>query len=179
MLEYIDYEYEPKKTEVVCEFYLEPAEGISIEKAANHVAGESSIDTWSNIQTLSPSIRKRLQPHIFSIDKDSGEVKIAYPAELFEPGNMPQIFSSIGGNIFGMKSVKALRLNDISFPKKLIKSFPGPKHGIQGIRKLLGVKDRPLVGTIIKPKVGLNEKQHAAGRTRHSQRRRKPDFFEF
>lgn len=88
-------------------------------------------------------------------------VKIAYPVDLFELGNMPQILSSIAGNIFGMKAVKNLRLEDIDWPGKLIKSFKGPTYGIQGIRKLLKIPERPLCGTIIKPKLGLNEEEHA------------------
>jgi ribulose-bisphosphate carboxylase large chain len=88
-------------------------------------------------------------------------VKIAYPLELFELGNMPQIFSSIAGNIFGMKEVDNLRLLDVHWPEKLMHSFKGPKYGIPGVRKLLKIKDRPLCGTIIKPKLGLNEKEHA------------------
>jgi ribulose-bisphosphate carboxylase large chain len=60
-----------------------------------------------------------------------------------------------------MKSVENLRLCDITFPKTIAKSFKGPKYGIDGIRRLLGVKDRPLVGTIIKPKLGLDCTDHA------------------
>ena len=50
---------------------------------------------------------------------------------------------------------------DISFPKNIVEKYKGPKHGIRGIRKLTKVNDRPLLGTIVKPKVGLNEKEHA------------------
>ena len=60
-----------------------------------------------------------------------------------------------------MKSVKGILWEDITIPKKMLKSFQGPQFGINGIRKHLGVYDRPLIGTIVKPKVGLNEKEHA------------------
>jgi ribulose-bisphosphate carboxylase large chain len=60
-----------------------------------------------------------------------------------------------------MKALSALRLLDISFPKSIIKAYKGPKLGIEGIRKLTKVKDRPLLGTIVKPKVGLDEVNHA------------------
>jgi len=157
---YIDLAYKPKKEDLVTEYYIEP-NGISLEEACNHIAAESSIGTWTDISTMSRSIAKRLAPHVFSIDKKTKEVKIAYPAELFEAGNMPEIFSSIAGNIFGMKAVKCLRLQDIDFPESIIDSFKGPRFGIGGIRKLLRVPDRPLVGTIVKPKVGLSARQHA------------------
>ncbi len=157
---YINRSFKPKD-ELVAEYYLEPRKGISFEKAANHVAAESSIGTWTTIATMHKQIARKLSPKIFSINKKSGIVKIAYPVELFEPGNMPQILSSIAGNIFGMKDAKNIRLIDIHFPEKLIKSFKGPRYGIAGIRRILRQKSRPLLGTIVKPKVGLNEKQHA------------------
>jgi ribulose-bisphosphate carboxylase large chain len=74
---------------------------------------------------------------------------------------MPQILSAIAGNVYGMKAVKKLKLLDIDFPKSLIESFQGPAFGIEGIKKLTKITNRPLLGTIVKPKVGLTEKQHA------------------
>ncbi len=159
-LDYIDLKHRPGKDEVIVEFYIEP-NGISLEKACQHVAAESSIGTWTTISTMTPEIASKLKPHVFSIDKYTREVKIAYSPELFEPGNMSNMFSSVGGNIFGMSAVKNIRLQDISLPKKLVKSYPGPRFGIKGIRKLTKIKHRPLVGTIVKPKVGLKPEQHA------------------
>ncbi len=158
---YTDTKYMPTKDDLVAEYYLEPGRGISFEKAANHVAAESSIGTWTAISTLDEKIIKKLRPTIYRLDRKRGIVKIAYSRELFEPGNMPQVLSSIAGNLFGMKDVENIRLLDISFPKKLVESFKGPRHGIAGIRRLTGVRRRPLIGTIVKPKVGLDEKGHA------------------
>ncbi len=160
MLKYINRKYKPKSNDLVAEYRVEPNK-ISIEKACEHIAGESSIGTWTTIATMNKKIAAKLKPNVYSINRQTKEVKIAYPAELFEAGNMPQIYSAIAGNIFGMKAVKGLRLQDVSFPKSIMDEFPGPKFGIQGVRKVLKVKKRPLVGTIVKPKVGLNEKQHA------------------
>ena len=157
---FIDLKYRPSRSDVVVEYLFEP-NGVPFEIAAQQIAVESSIGTWTELHTLKKRIVRTLKPSVFYMDKKKKLVKIAYPSDLFEPGNMPQILSSIAGNIFGMKTLKTLRLQDISFPKKLIKSFDGPRFGIKGIRKLLGVKSRPLVGTIVKPKVGLNEKEHA------------------
>lgn len=158
-LEYIDLKYKPKKTDLVAEYTVKPAKGVSIRTACENLAGESSIGTWTDILTLTPKIAKELKPHVFSIKKNT--IKIAYNENLFEPGNMPQILSSIAGNIYGMKIIDALRLEDIEFTKKQIKSFKGPRFGIKGIRKKLHVKNRPLVGTIVKPKLGLTSSQHA------------------
>jgi ribulose-bisphosphate carboxylase large chain len=163
--DYVDLKYSPSPDELIAEYYLEPAEGVRFEKACNHIAAESSIGTWTKISTMSPEIAAKLKPHVYWIKKGfgarSGIAKIAYPAELFEAGNMPEILSSIAGNIFGMKDVNNLRLNDIRFPDCIMRKFKGPKFGIDGIRKLLKVPDRPLCGTIVKPKVGLTAEQHA------------------
>jgi len=155
---YIDLKYRPGKDDLVTSFYVEPAKGITVKKAAEHIASESSIGTWTDVATMKPHIKK-LGAKVFFIK--GNWIKIAYPSQLFEPGNMSQILSSIAGNIFGMKSVRNLRLEDVIFPYKLVRSFKGPKFGIQGIRKLLWIRQRPLVGAIIKPKLGLNESEHA------------------
>lgn len=160
MLEYINLKYKPSKEDVVVEYYTEPNK-ISFEEAAENLAAESSIGTWTDVTTMNQGIAKRLKPNIFSIDKQSGEIKIAYNSSLFEEGNMPCILSSIAGNIFGMSCINNLRLQDITFPKSLVESFKGPAFGIKGIRKLLNINKRPLIGTIVKPKVGLNYFQHA------------------
>lgn len=156
-MSYVDLKYKPNQDDLICLFRVEPA-NISIKEAADHIAAESSIGTWVTVSTMKPRI-KNLAAKVFEIK--GKYVKIAYPIELFEPGNMPQILSSIAGNIFGMKAVKNLRLEDVDWPDKLIKSFKGPLYGIQGIRKLLKIPKRPLCGTIIKPKLGLNEEEHA------------------
>lgn len=157
---YVDPKYEPSKDDLICRYYLEPNK-IAFEKACEYIAAESSIGTWTDLSTLDDKTRDRLQARVFFMDEGRGIADIAYPLPLFELGNMPEILSSIAGNIYGMKAVNNLRLLDISFPKKAVKSFKGPAIGMKGIRKLLGVKDRPLVGTIVKPKVGLDYKKHA------------------
>ncbi len=156
-VDYVDLEYEPKETDVVCAFYVEP-EGVTMEEAAGGVAAESSIGTWTELTTVKPYV-ERLAAHAF--DLEGNNVKIAYPIELFESGNMPNILSSVSGNVFGLRALKNLRLIDINLPQKMIKTFKGPKYGIEGVRNLLKVYGRPLVGTIIKPKLGLKTLDHA------------------
>ncbi|MEM2103273.1 MAG: type III ribulose-bisphosphate carboxylase [Candidatus Bathyarchaeia archaeon] len=159
-LRYIDFlnlEYTPKETDLICKFYIEP-EGISLEEAAGGVAAESSVGTWTEVATEKAYVQQ-LTARVFNIEGNI--VKIAYPIELFEFGNMPNILSSLAGNIFGLKALKNIRLLDLDFPSELLKSFKGPKYGIDGIRRLLRIYDRPLVGTIIKPKLGLKTADHA------------------
>ena len=143
-------------------YYVEKTpECVDFEKACAEIAKESSIGTWTEVATLSADIAKRLRPSVFYIDAKRNLVQIAYSKELFEIDNMPQVLSAIAGNIYGMKVLNNLRLLDITFPKAFIELYKGPKFGIEGIRKLTRVRNRPLLGTIVKPKVGLNEKEHA------------------
>lgn len=129
-----------------------------MNEVIGRVAAESSNGTWTELTTLKPHIRK-IRARAFK--RKGFFVKIAYPIELFELGNMPQVYSSVAGNIFGMKAVKNLRLEDIDFPKIMIKSFKGPQFGLHGIRKFMKIPKRPLTATVPKPKVGMTTKEHA------------------
>jgi len=158
---FLNLSYKPKKTDVVCQYKITPAKGKSLKQVSEDVAGESSIGTWTNIGTMKESIAKKLAPKIFYINEKDKRVRIAYPIDLFELGNIPEILSSVGGNIYGMKSVKGIFWEDLKIPEKMIKSFKGPRYGISGLRKIMKIQKRPFLGTIIKPKVGLNEREHA------------------
>ena len=156
-IDFVELGHEPSETDLVCDFHLKPRD-ILIDEAAGGVAAESSIGTWTELTTVEPYMMK-LHARVFTID--GNDVRIAYPVELFEAGNMPNILSSVAGNVFGLDAIESLRLNDIHLPEALAKSFPGPKYGMNGVRRLLGVEGRPLVGTIIKPKLGLKTRDHA------------------
>ncbi len=143
-------------------YYVEKSpECKNLEHASEEIAKESSIGTWTDISTMSAEIAQQLKPSVFHINNDNNIVKIAYTKELFEADNMSQILSAIAGNIYGMKIINKLRLLDVSFPKDIVDAYKGPNFGIDGIRNLTKIMKRPLLGTIVKPKVGLNEKEHA------------------
>jgi len=161
-VDYVDLNYKPSERDLIAMYYIEKApETKDLEHASEEIAKESSIGTWTDIATLSSEIAKNLKPSTYYIDKKNKIVKIAYTEDLFEANNMSQILSAVAGNVFGMKALSALRLLDISFPKKIVNAYKGPMLGIEGVRKLTKVKDRPLLGTIVKPKVGLDEINHA------------------
>ena len=162
MVDYVDLDYKPNKNDLVAMYYVEKAPRCKdLEHAAMEIAKESSIGTWTDIATMSAEIADRLKPSTFYIDNENQIIKIAYTKELFEADNISQILSAIAGNIYGMRVLENLRLLDISFPKDIVEVYKGPKFGIKGIRKLIKVEKRPLLGTIVKPKVGLNEDEHA------------------
>lgn len=156
-VDFVDLGYRPSDSDLICDFQVTPW-GISLKEAMGGVAAESSIGTWTELTTVKPYVEK-LRSTVFQVE--GNDFKIAYPIELFEPGNMPNILSGIAGNVFGLDALESLRLNNIDFPENLVRSFEGPRYGIEGIRELLGLMDRPLVGTIIKPKLGLRTDDHA------------------
>jgi ribulose-bisphosphate carboxylase large chain len=154
---------------VVATYYVE-GRGITIHQAAVKIAAEESIGTWTEVTTTKSTswIVKNLSAKAFEFQTDDGRtgfVKIAYPVELFdyETGGIPNILSIIAGNLLGMASLDNVRLMDADFPKSIVSTFKGPKFGIEEVRRIIGTeKDRrPHIGTIIKPKVGLNPKETA------------------
>nr|VDD89187.1 RuBisCO long chain, Form III-b [uncultured archaeon] len=156
--EFVNSSYKPSRDELIALFYFEPAKGISVNEAMGRIASESSTGTWTTLFKL-PDRMNKLKAHAYH--KDGNFVKVAYPFDLWEPGNCPQLLSGIGGNIFGMKALDNLRLFDIQFPKKYLYSFKGPRHGIQGIRKMMKVYKRPMLGAVPKPKIGFSDVEHA------------------
>ncbi len=144
---------------VVCRYRV--TTDLSMEKAAEAIAAEQSTGTWTGISTLDRSIFDGLGARITSIDGDI--ITCEFPAEDFsiETGAVPQILSVIAGNLFGLGALKAVRLEDVTFPKSILEQFKGPKFGAEGIRKALKRPEEPLVGTIVKPKIGLSPEKTA------------------
>jgi len=162
LVDYVDLDYKPNENDLIAMYYVEKSPQCKdLEHASMEIAKESSIGTWTTIATMSADIANKLKPSVFHIDKENQIIRIAYTKDLFEAGNISQILSAIAGNIYGMRVLENLRLLDISFPKDIVEAYKGPKFGIEGIRKLIKVENRPLLGTIVKPKVGLNEIEHA------------------
>ena len=163
-IDFLDRKYRPKSSDIVCEFSVErnPKSPLSLNEIIGGIAAESSIGTWTSL-TTEKEYMKHLAARVFEVKSNGNRarIKIAYPSELFELNNIPNFMSSVAGNIFGLKDIQNLRLEDIHFPDPMIRHFKGPFYGIGGIRKILKVYNRPLVGTIVKPKLGLRTKDHA------------------
>jgi ribulose-bisphosphate carboxylase large chain len=83
-----------------------------------------------------------------------GEIEIAFPVDNVGP-NLAALMSTVAGNLFELGDVTGLRLLDLDLPDDYAKRFPGPRFGVAGTRAQAGVRGRPLIGTIIKPSIGL------------------------
>ncbi len=156
---FVNLKYKPSRDDIIATYRIESK--LELKKAAIEVAKESSIGTWTKLTTLKQKTFDKLAPQIFYANSRTKIVKIAYPLDDFELGSIPQLLSALAGNIFSMKVIDKLRLEDLSLSTKYINSFLGPKFGINGVRQIMKIKHRPLVGSIIKPKVGLSAREHA------------------
>ncbi|NOY14888.1 MAG: ribulose-bisphosphate carboxylase large subunit [bacterium] len=162
---YGDYSYlhldEPIDTthHLVAKFKVKSKMDLKI--VAEAIAAESSVGTWTGLSTMPMDRFRQLSAKVIEIDKAKSLVTIAYPVELWEMDNLAQLLSGIAGNVFGLKEIEALRVEDVVFPEKYVRYFEGPAFGVEGIKDYLGVYNRPVLGTIIKPKLGLTAKEHA------------------
>ncbi|MEM4481505.1 MAG: type III ribulose-bisphosphate carboxylase [Desulfurococcaceae archaeon] len=157
--EYLAPGYTPDPTgDVIAVFRVTPAYGFRVEEVAAGIGAESSTGTWTTLYSWYDASRVReLSAKVYEIvdlEDRSYLVKVAYPLELFELGNIPGLLASVAGNVFGMKRAEFLRLEDIYLPKRFLEMFKGPSKGISGVMDIFRVYDRPIVGTVPKPKMG-------------------------
>jgi ribulose-bisphosphate carboxylase large chain len=163
---YWDADYEPKDTDVLAAFRITPQEGVEPIEAAAAVAGESSTATWTVVWTDRLTPHEHYQAKAYRVDpvpSTPGQyiAYIAYDLDLFEEGSIANLTSSIIGNVFGFKALKALRLEDMRIPPHYVKTFQGPPHGIVMEREYLDKFGRPLLGATTKPKLGLSAKNYS------------------
>ncbi len=156
--EFVDLNYKPSKTDLKVLFYFEPASGISVNEAIGRIASESSTGTWTTLFKVPPRMKKLMAT---AYEINGNFVKVAYPLDLWEEGNAPQLLSGIAGNIFGMKALNNLKLIDAELPHEYLRHFKGPSQGIEGLRKTMNVYGRPMTGAVPKPKIGFSDFEHA------------------
>jgi ribulose-bisphosphate carboxylase large chain len=158
-------DYEPKATDVLCAFRITPQEGVPPEEAAAAVAGESSTATWTVVWTDRLTAHEHYQAKAYSVEPVAGTpgqyiALIAYELDLFEEGSIANLTSSIIGNVFGFKALRALRLEDMRIPLHYVNTFQGPPHGVVMEREYLNKYGRPLLGATTKPKLGLSARNY-------------------
>jgi len=134
-----------------------------IEKLAMAIADEQTTGTWIKVGADSDDKKRKFGAKVVSIyevpdtaaDYMSDEppiyiIQIAYPITNFGT-SIPMLLSTVFGNISASGMIKFI---DCAFPKKYIEQFQGPKFGVQGLRDLLNVPERPLLNAMIKPNIG-------------------------
>jgi ribulose-bisphosphate carboxylase large chain len=159
-------DYEPEDSDIIAAFRITPQSGVDPEEAAAAVAGESSTATWTVVWTDQLTAYENYQAKAYKVvpvpgaDPPQWIAYIAYKLDLFEEGSIPNLTSSIIGNVFGFKALRALRLEDLRIPQAYLKTFPGPPHGIIQEREMINKFGRPLLGATTKPKLGLSPRNY-------------------
>lgn len=162
---YWEPDYVPKDTDILCAFRITPQPGVDPVEAGAAVAGESSTATWTVVWTDRLTTYDHYQAKCYRVDPVPGVegqymAYIAYDIDLFEEGSIANLTSSIIGNVFGFKALRALRLEDMRIPTHYVKTFDGPPHGIVMEREYLNKYGRPLLGATTKPKLGLSARNY-------------------
>ncbi|MBW3022704.1 ribulose 1,5-bisphosphate carboxylase [Candidatus Woesearchaeota archaeon] len=100
---------------------------------------------------------------IFTKEKEftQAEVTIAHPVVNFG-ARIPNLLTAIAGEgSFYSPGINCIKLMDVEFPKKFLQKFDGPRFGVSGLRKALGIKDRPFIFGVVKPNIGLRPEDFA------------------
>jgi len=148
---------------VLCAYSMKPKAGHDYLATAAHFAAESSTGTNVEVSTTDDFTRS-VDALVYEIDEANELTKIAYPLELFDRNitdGRAMIVSFLTlciGNNQGMGDVEYAKMHDFFVPPAYLQLFDGPLRNIADLWRVLG---RPLedggmiVGTIIKPKLGL------------------------
>ena len=156
-----------KENYIVGLYYVE-AETEDILRKVEAIALEQSTGTWVSVPEETPEVREKYVAKVIGVyelpcyeDEIPKDVKIrkftfliAFPLVNISR-QLPQVLTALYGNISMAGKIKLL---DIFFPQSFVKDYNGPKFGIEGLRTLLNVHDRPLLIAMFKPCVGLQPK---------------------
>lgn len=140
------------------------------QRTAALIAGEQSSGTFIAIPGEDEALKARAAAtyDIQALDDQpvAGDVRhyrltLSWPLANIGP-SLPNLMATMAGNLYELRPVKSLRLLDFDLPRAFADAYPGPAFGIAGTRALTGVPQAPLIGTIIKPSVGLSAADTAA-----------------
>ena len=148
-------------------------------QAAETIAGEQSSGTFrplpgetaelkiraaarvEKLEMLEPVSEPSLLGSVPSVDQKKwwrANLTLSWPLDNLGP-SLPNLITTIAGNLFELQPLSGIRLKDLRLPSAFSTNYAGPKFGCEGTRKLMGIYERPLIGTIIKPSVGLSAKE--------------------
>ena len=152
---------------------------LAVEKAAAVLAGEQSSGTFVAVPGETTELKERFAARVEKITPletvtepslpggrgkgpfQRAEIVVSWSLENFGP-NLPVLVSTVQGNLYELSQFSGLKLMNLELPDSFTKHFRGPKFGVTGCRELTKVPNRPLIGTIIKPSIGLTPEQTAA-----------------
>ncbi|MEA5160458.1 ribulose-bisphosphate carboxylase [Cereibacter johrii] len=154
---------------VLCAYVMKPKAGYGYLETAAHFAAESSTGTNVEVSTTDDFTRG-VDALVYEIDPEKEIMKIAYPVELFDRNIIDgramlcSFLTLTIGNNQGMGDVEYAKMHDFYVPPCYLRLFDGPSMNIADMWRVLGRDVRNggmVVGTIIKPKLGLRPKPFA------------------
>ncbi|MBT9553335.1 MAG: ribulose-bisphosphate carboxylase large subunit family protein [Hydrogenophaga sp.] len=171
----------PPRAEFTARYFVESS--VASEKVAQVIAGEQSSGTFlalpgetdelkersrarvTRIEPLAPALQPTLPSAYVDRHPHGGvfhraEIDIAFPVANVG-ASLSSLLATVAGNLYELGEVTGLRLLDLELSPDHAAQFAGPAFGIPGTRRLAGVHGRPLIGTIIKPSIGLTPGQTA------------------
>jgi len=146
--------------------------------AAESMAGEQSSGTFVPVPGETPELKARAAARVEALEVIGtvatpslpgavlgkaivqARVTLSWPMDNIGP-SLPNLMTTLAGNLFELKQFSGLRILDLRLPDEFAAAYPGPKFGVAGTRRLSGVAQGPLIGTIVKPSVGFNADQTA------------------
>jgi ribulose-bisphosphate carboxylase large chain len=152
-----------------------------LAQAAESMAGEQSCGTFVRVPGETDELRARFMARVERITEletvagptlpgckppkgspvyRRAEVVLSFPLENMG-ASLPNLMATVAGNLFELSQFSGLKLIDLEVPAAFAKAYPGPQFGVEGTRRLTGVRGRPVVGTIVKPSVGFTPEQTA------------------
>jgi ribulose-bisphosphate carboxylase large chain len=152
---------------------------LAVEKAAASLAGEQSSGTFVAVPGETEELKQRFAARVEKIAPcemvtepslpggrqaqgrfQRAEVVVSWSLENMGY-NLPTLVSTIQGNLYELPQFTGLKLTNLELPASFAQHFRGPKFGVAGCRQLTNVEGRPLIGTIIKPSIGMTPQQTA------------------
>ena len=148
---------------VLCAYIMKPKAGYGYLETAAHFAAESSTGTNVDVSTTDDFTRG-VDALVYEVDEAKELMKIAYPVELFDRNiidgraMIASFLTLTIGNNQGMGDVEYAKMHDFYFPPEYLRLYDGPATTIANMWRVLGrpvVDGGFIVGTIVKPKLGL------------------------
>jgi len=164
----------PSPDRIEADYILETA--LDPHDVAALMAGEQSSGTFVELPTETPKLLERVAARVESLtplaetpdgsvgggdrakSPEKANVTLSWPLGSVGP-SLPNLMATVAGNLFELSQLNALRIVDLRLPEAFASAYSGPSFSIEGTRDLTGVHDRPIIGTIIKPSVGLNPEE--------------------
>jgi ribulose-bisphosphate carboxylase large chain len=127
-------------------------------QAAEIIAGEQSTGTFVRVPGETDELREQHAARVESLE--ANEIELSWPLSSMGP-SLPNVLATVAGNLWELKPFSSIRLLDLHLPTAFLDRYCGPQFGVPGTRRLCSVYNRPVIGTIIKPSVGLTSEATA------------------